>query len=113
MLKGYIDRGARQSGLMCVSAVLFKPTPYKQFCRTWRPFLKRWGADAFHATDFYNGAGDFRRENASGGKEVGLDAQFHADCRLIPRVVSSNMTLACVVSFDEAEFKRVAPQQWQ
>ena len=68
MLKAYLDRGSKKqaAGIMCVATALFKPTPYKQFCRDWERFLDRWDAPVFHATDFYNGAGKFWRKRPDG-----------------------------------------------
>jgi len=66
--------------VICVSAVVFKDTPYKQFCRPWNRFLKRWGASAFHATDFYSGTSEFDREDNTKRMD-----DYLADSKLLPR----------------------------
>ena len=46
---------------MTVGAAMFKNAAYTKFRRDWKPFLNRWQAGAFHATDFYPGGGEFKR----------------------------------------------------
>jgi hypothetical protein len=63
-----------------VASVIVKPTPYKQFIRTWNRMLKAWNAYAFHATDFYNRAGEFKRDTPK------LRRLFEDDSKKIPGI---------------------------
>jgi hypothetical protein len=116
LVKVYLDRGykAEAHGITSVAAALFKPSRYKQFGRRWERFLKRWGADAFHATDFYNGAGEYFGFRGSDGQiDSGLKAKHDADARAIPGIISAHSRQLIVVSFKEQEFSQVAPKNWQ
>ena len=110
MLKVYLDRGQKddsKDGVMCVASVIFKATPYKQFIRSWNQFLKPWGASAFHATDFYNGAGEFKRNTPEREK------LFAEDSRRIPSLLGVRVKHILLVSFRPAEFLEVASPQWK
>lgn len=110
MLKTYLDLGAKKDssdGVMCVASVIFKPTPYKQFVRAWNPMVNAWGAKALHATDFYNGGEEFKRDTAA-KKEL-----FEQQCRIIPNLIGHKARRILLVSFRPDEYLRVAPQQWK
>ncbi len=110
MLKVYLDLGAKKDmtdGVMCVASVIFKPTPYKQFFRPWNRMLEAWGASAFHATDFYNGAGEFKRDTPD-KKHL-----FEEDCKRIPKMVGHHLEKILLVSFRPDEFDRVASPEWK
>ncbi len=100
MIKVYLDRGAKtvhDDGVMCVAAVIFRPIPYKRFVRPWSRMLKGWGAPAFHATDFYNGAEDFKRDTPE------RKALFDADSRRIPGMIGPHITRALAIAFRPLE----------
>jgi len=95
-MKVYMDRGAREDspdGVMCVAATVFKPTPYKQFVRHWNRMLRGWHASAFHATDFYPGAGAFKRRTDQ-AKE-----RYERDSKAIPSLIGEYTEQIIGVSF--------------
>ena len=60
-MKVYLDRGAkpdRALGVMCVAAAVFEAERFKQFSRKRNRLLRGLNVSAFHATDFYNRAGE-------------------------------------------------------
>jgi hypothetical protein len=110
MLKAYLDLGQKQGSndeVMCVASVIFKPTKYKQFLRPWNRMLGRWGASAFHATDFYPGAQEFKRDTPL------RQSFFDEDSRAIPELVGRLITSILLVSFRPEEFLREAPPKWK
>jgi hypothetical protein len=110
MLKAYMDRAAKRDAsdeVMCVACVIFKPAAYKQFVRTWNRMLKAWGAKDFHATDFYSGAKEFKRNTPK------RQALFEEDSRRIPQLIAKAITQILVVSFRPAEFMEIAPAKWK
>lgn len=110
MLKVFLDRGAKKDmsdGVMCVASVIFKPTPYKQFFRPWNRMLKAWGASAFHATDFYNGAEEFERDTPYRRR------LFEEDCKRIPKMIGPHVERISLISFRPDEFDRVASPEWK
>lgn len=109
MLKAYVDLGQKADStddVMCVGCVIFKPTPYKQFIRPWKRMLKAWGASAFHATDFYNGAEEFKRDTPERCK------LFEEDSKLIPSMIGSHVERVLLVSFRPQEYFQLAPPGW-
>jgi hypothetical protein len=115
LLKAYMDRGAKPQaqGIMCVATVIFAPPAYKKFCREWRKFLRSWGVDAFHATDFYPGGGDFWRKLRDGTMHPERMARFQADSRRIPGLIGDAIRQCFVTSFRQREFESVAPPGWR
>lgn len=114
MLKVYLDRGARAIGkpkdgraVVSVAAAAFWSFHYDQFLHVWTPFLQRWGASAFHATDFYAGYAEFRRDT-----DV-AKALFDEDCRRLPDLVAPYVTQLFVASLHRDEYERVAPENWR
>jgi hypothetical protein len=110
MLRGFLDRGVKSDAtdsIACVVATVFKPTAYKQFVRPWERMLKRWGASAFHATDFYNGAEEFRRDSPKQKK------WFEEDVRKITKIIGENVTHVLCVAFRPDEFVAKAPTEWK
>lgn len=112
MLKVYLDVGRKPDPekteeITCVVATVFKPVAYKQFVRPWNRMLKKWGANAFHATDFYPGGGEFQRRTEERKK-------WHdADSRAIPSMIGKKLTRVTAMSFLTEEFKRVASPKWK
>jgi hypothetical protein len=116
MLKAYFDKGAKKEadGIMAIGAALFKPTPYKRFCREWNKFLAWWDAPAFHATDFYTGGGDyFYRANENQSIIPERKARFDSDSKRIPSIIGAHMRVMVAVSFKTDEFLVVAPENWR
>jgi hypothetical protein len=110
MLRVFLDRGAKsdaEDGVVAVAATVFKPLGYKRFVRPWNRMLRRWGASAFHATDFYNGAGEFKRDTAI-KRDLHLD-----DSRLIPKLVGENIEYILVVAARPHEFINQASEKWK
>lgn len=110
MLKTYLDLGEKEDAtddVMCVAAITFKPTPYKQFVRSWNPMLDAWGASAFHATDFYNGAEEFVRKTPE------RKCLYDEDSKRIPTMIGKYIQRAVLISFRPQEFLDVAPQEWK
>ena len=110
MLRAYCDLGAKGDStdtVVSVASVIFKPPAYKQFVRPWNRMLKRWGASAFHATDFYPGAKEFNRY----GPEP--DRLFEEDSRRIPRMIADHVYRIVVVAFKPKEFMQLAPPDWK
>ncbi len=110
MLKVYMDRSAKRDTtdeVMCVASVIFKPTAYKQFVRHWNRMLKAWGADTFHAKEFYPGSGIFKRDTAE--KKL----RFEEDSRRIPEMIAKAISRILIVSFRPAEFMASAPEAWK
>ena len=110
MLHCYLDRGEKSDhsdGVMSIASVIFKPTPYKQFVRPWNRMLKAWGASAFHATDFYNGAGEFKRDTPERRR------LFENDSKRIPNLIGRSVKHILIVSFRPEEFDQVAPPRWK
>src|SRR5262249_45747620 len=95
-----------EDSLICIAATIFKPQKYKQFCRAWEPMLKRWGASAFHATDFYAGGGEFKR-NTPARQEL-----FNEDSRRIPSMVGSKCEKVTLLAFKPKEYIAAAPPGW-
>ncbi len=92
---------------MCVVCTVFKESQYKQFVRPWSRILKRWGAKAFHATDFYNGADEFKRKTPQRQK------WFSDDSKVIPNIVGENVHRVLIVAFRPKEFEETASQEWK
>ncbi len=110
MLKVYLDRGAKSDandGVVAVAATVFKPLGYKRFVRPWTRMLRGWGASAFHATDFYNGAKDFKRDTPSKRE------RYENDSKLIPKLVGKTVEHILVVAARPHEFKNEASEQWK
>jgi hypothetical protein len=110
MLNVYLDRGAKsdsEDSIVSVASAIFKPLGYKRFVRPWNRMLRGWKASAFHATDFYNGAGEFERDTAA-KKE-----RFDSDSKLIPRIVGQNIERILVVATRPEEFLREVPETWK
>jgi hypothetical protein len=78
MLKVYLDRAARSDahGVIAIAGAMFWPFFYDQFLHLWEPFLRDWNAKAFHATDFYPGAGEFWRKRPDGKADRERTALF-------------------------------------
>lgn len=109
MLKVYLDRGAKsnhQHDIVSVGCVIFKEQPYKQFVRPWNRMLKQWQANVFHATDFYNGANEFKRDNAH------QQRLFAEHSRIIPHMIGSSAYRIFFVSFRPSEFIKTVPADW-
>ena len=109
-MRGYLDLGDKRDPkdrVMCVASVVFKPTKYKQFVRLWNPILDRWGASAFHATDFYGGYREFKRDTSQRQKF------FDEDSKRIPAIIGQHIQNVLMVSFRPAEFLEKAPQKWK
>jgi hypothetical protein len=93
--------------LMCISAVVFKPTKYKQFTRPWNRVLKRWGASAFHSTDFYSGGGEFKRKD-----DKKRQAMFEEDSRAIPKMLGGKVEKVTLIAFRPKEYRESVPKGW-
>lgn len=110
MLKVFLDRGFKvdaTDGVVAVAATVFKPLGYKRFVRPWNRMLRGWGASAFHATDFYPGAQEFKRETLS------RQGRFDRDSKLIPSLIHDNVEHILVVATKPEEFLREAPESWK
>ena len=110
MLKVYLDLGRKvdsADAIVSVASVIFKPTRYKQFVRPWERMLKPWKAAAFHATDFYPGGGEFKRDTPERCK------LFEDDSKRIPRMISDYVQNVLLVAFRPEEFNRVASPRWK
>lgn len=110
MLKVYLDRATKRDAkdeVMCVASVIFKPTAYKQFVRSWNRMLKAWGADAFHAKEFYPGSGVFKRDTPE--KQL----RYEEDSRRIPEMIAKTISRILIISFRPAEFMAAAPPDWK
>ena len=75
--------------------------------------MRPWGAEAFHATDFYNGADVFCRKRPNGTPDSDRVARFNADSRRIPVLIGNAIRQCFVISFKEREFESVAPPEWR
>ena len=116
MLKAYLDRGARiEAGrVMCVAGALFESFHYDRFLHEWQPILTEWGASAFHATDFYNGAVEFKRKLGDEKVDVPhLMARYERHSREIPAIIGAHVHQLFVVTFYEDEYDRIAPHRWR
>ena len=70
--------------------------------------LKTWGASAFHATDFYNGAPpDFERNTPE------RERLFEKDSKIIPKMIAERVKRIFIVSFRPLEFDQVASPRWK
>jgi len=110
MLKVFLDRGAKRDStdeIIAVAATVFKPLRYKQFVRPWNRMLRGWGASAFHATDFYNGAGVFKRDSQSKRE------RFEKDSKIIPKLVGKPAENILIVAARPEELLRAAPPGWK
>ena len=110
MLKVFLDRGAKSDPtdeVVAVAATVFKPLGYKQFVRPWNRMLRGWGASAFHATDFYNGCGEFKRDTPA------RQSRFETDSRLIPQLVGEKVNHILVVAARPDEFVAEASERWK
>jgi hypothetical protein len=110
MLKVYLDLGTKRDqndGIMTLASVIFKPTKYKQFIRPWNRMLADWKASAFHATDFYSGAQEFKRDSQV-RKEL-----FEEDSKRIPEMIGRHIQRILLISFRPEEFNRIALPQWK
>jgi hypothetical protein len=110
MLRVYLDRAYKRDpndDVMCVALVVYKPAQYKQFVKIWNPMLKEWNADNFHATDFYGGWGEFKRNTEE------RQNHFLNDSKRIPRMIGKYVERVLVVSFKPTEFERVVPPLWK
>ena len=100
-----LDKGS--GNIICVSAVVFKPIKYKQFCREWSKFLKPWGATAFHATDFYGGANEFDWNRNPKLREMQI-----ADSKRIPHMIGDKVERVLLVAIKPKEYLEKAPIGW-
>jgi hypothetical protein len=110
MTKVYLDRGLKRDatdGVVTVAAAVFKPVPYKRFVRPWNRMLSGWKAFAFHATDFYPGGGEFKRDTP------GLRERFERDSRLIPQLIGENATRLIAIGFRPDEYLAVASPEFK
>ena len=110
VLKAYLDRSARPDkadGIMGVAACLFEPTAYERFSQEWGLMVRKWGAPAFHATDFYGGYRKFTRDTAE------RQRWFEEDKTLIGRLFDRDLLQVIVASFKEQEFLRLISKQWR
>jgi len=110
MLKVYLDRGYKEDGtdaVVAVAAVVFRPVAYKQFVRPWNRLLRGWTASAFHSTDFYPGAQEFKR-----GTQAKKD-RFDRDSKIVPRLIRENTKYILVVAARPQEFLKEAPDSWK
>jgi hypothetical protein len=110
ILKVFLDRGAKvdaTDSVVAVAATVFKPLGYKRFVRPWNRFLRGWGAEAFHAADFYPGAKDFRRDSTR------KQELFAKDSKVIPGLVGENVERILVVAARPEEFQREASLEWK
>ena len=96
-----------RGNVLCVSAVVFKPTKYKQFSREWGRFLKPWSATAFHATDFYGGANEF-----DWNSKPELRALQISDSRRIPSMIGKKVERVLLVAIKPDEYLEKAPRGW-
>jgi len=69
--------------------------------------VRGWGASAFHATDFYNGAQEFKRDTPSKRE------RFDRDSKSVPKLVGENVEHILVVAARPDEFLREASQRWK
>src|SRR5262245_43417020 len=115
MLKVYLDRAARKDGYgtVAIAGALFWPFSYDQFLHVWEPFLKEWEASAFHATDFYPGARDFRRKRPDGTPDPERMSWFERDTRRIPGLIEPYVRKLFLVAFSRDEYEAVAPLTWR
>lgn len=115
MLKAYLDRARRKEagGIMSVAAAVFDPATYDFFLHEWQPILSAWNADAFHATDFYPGAGQFRRKRRDGNIDPALVEQYQRHSREIPAIIGRWVEKLFVLSFFEGEYQSIAPEPWR
>jgi hypothetical protein len=110
MMKICIDRAYKSTAnddVMSVASVIFKPVPYKRFAREWKRMLKPWGATAFHATDFYSGYEEFRRDTPE-RKEL-----FDQDSKRIPSLIGPHIRKALVVAFRPGEVMPLLSEAWK
>lgn len=110
MLKAYLDRGQKGDAadeVMCVACTIFKENGYKQFTRPWNRMVNRWGALAFHATDFYPGGGEFKRDTPQRKR------WFEEDSRAIPNIIGENVEHVMCVAFKPEEFAAKASPEWK
>lgn len=110
MLKVFLDRGAKRDStdeIIAVAATVFTPLRYKQFVRPWNRMLKGWGASAFHATDFYNGAGEFKRDSQRKRE------RFEKDSRIIPTLIGQPAENILIVAARPEELLGAAPLGWK
>jgi hypothetical protein len=110
MMKVYLDRGLKKDatdGVVTVAAAIFKPVPYKRFVRPWNRMLAGWNASAFHATDFYPGGDEFRRNTPE------LCERFERDKRLIPQLVGQHAARLMAIGFRPDEYLAVATPQFK
>ncbi|MGH9716453.1 MAG: hypothetical protein ACRD4R_06975 [Candidatus Acidiferrales bacterium] len=114
MLSVYLDKGEKsdtklQDGdaVLCVAATIYKAVPYKQFVRPWNQMLRKWEAKAFHATDFYNGCGEFERRRS------GRESLFQKDSRRIPALIGRHVHRVVVTAFRPKEFAERASPYWR
>lgn len=101
MLKVYLDCGKKSNateGVVSVAATVFTPQQYVAFTGPWNQMLFRWGAPAFHATDFYPGGGHFKRHTAE------RKAWFEEDSKGIPGMIGRYLRHGLVVAFKPDEF---------
>jgi hypothetical protein len=69
--------------------------------------LKRWGANAFHASDFYPGGGEFKRDTER-------KKQWHdEDSKRIPSMIGTKLARVVAIAFLPEEFERKASQRWK
>ena len=105
-----MDRGQKsdeEDEILTVASVIYDPDPYKRFRQVWERMLKPWGASAFHATDFYPGAGEFGRDTPERQK------LYDQDSRRIPIMVGKYAKRIVFVSFRPEEFNLTAPPYWK
>jgi hypothetical protein len=106
----YMDRGQKADAndeILTVASVIYRREQYKRFRREWNAMLKPWGAAGFHATDFYPGAGEFKRDTPE-RREL-----FQNDSKRIPVMVGKHARRISFVSFRPEEFNREAPPHWK
>jgi hypothetical protein len=96
-----------------LAAALFWPFHYERFVHDWERFLEGWGAKAFHAKEFYPGAGPFWWKRQDGTVEVERRERHRHDSKRIPDMIAPHVRQLFVVSFREDEYEAVAPLAWR
>lgn len=114
MLSAYMDVARKSDAIVSVAVALFRADDYRHFVDRWSPLVRRWQADAFHATDFYNGARPFFWWTREDGSLDSRRRERHVrDSHRVPYLIGKYSHQLSVISLKPDEFKRVAPLNWR
>lgn len=107
-LDGYFDESERTeaSEPLSVAGYIFKPTPYKAFCRAWKRMLRSGPTPTTH----FHMANLYARDKEYTGWTVEQRADY---LKLAVNAAREHKFCGVSVLFSQSDFERIAPPLWK